>query len=988
MAQQTDKVFNDQAFLLDFFDQTVDANEVEYDNFIQLEGQSAGSLNRILARGNSNIIWGLTTAQLALLVPKIALYKVINNPKRTTEDKKKGRGKTTEKRFIFDDYTSVDSLTKELGRGRGEDASLISFAWEDQGTDPGNSGVSFLATLKLKFASFDGIFKDRGDGISFADLLVPPGVVKKKGVTRSEQRKAINKTINTPSGRRRIDPSEFQIKAVVGWNVPQDPGKRLFPNPHKGRMGKEGVVIEGPDAAAIRQTQVAFLLTLTGHEIDIKENGSIDLTINYQASIEGYMLTPKADLLKIDYAKIKPNTAAYSPAAPTLEAKQKQLRDFLKKTKKVGGKMTGNYEKLIQGIIAGKKGTWKDFQNWATKEEKRWMGPAQMSKTIGKDEAYVREVFDEAVKVRLENEYKGVKYEEEKEKVKKGKIEAAKKDIRAEAYARLLCAIDNQAESRLFYVELNQTQIELYKRMYEAQDQFKEGPLGDRNRRKHRQGYRKQIHEASPSGGLTVQRDTLSSKERTDRQELNKKLIEAAGDKGKRKAAMRWYKDRNKGTTQRVLDTLGRWLGHEGDDPVTEGPPYILNFFYFGDLVSAALSIINENPANKTRGVTPAIPTYKDFRFILGTIDLYDPQTDTIEAVPLADIPIASVLFQNWYRKNVIEKDLMRLPLLTFLRQICTQLIVGSLKSMRSYRPTEGPLNTKLSTSSFLINKFQLGTTRKLFKGGGRLRMDRMGGGSNEKRKKLLATEGLYFTDISNLRQYYYLYIGGTLNQHLRGNEDEDHKRGIFHAYVGKNEGAIKRVTFKRTDLPFQREARLAEAPGQARSNLLFSDWYNAEVTMVGNTVFRPGMLLFINPQAMGYGMGVAKKSSSIAESRAAQMGIGGYYLVIKAQNIIESGKYETVLTLIAQTPIYAINKVGWKGAASRKRKNKKRRAAAAAQKKKELAAEAKAAAAEEARLAEEAEIEAKKVEKDKKALGIRSDGTSYAERTGRKVLD
>ena len=957
MAEQQDKVFNEQAFLLDFYDKTVEGNQFIYDNFIQLEGRSAGIVNKILAKGNPNVLWDLNQAQLAMLVPKIAIYKVQKNTAKAVKGKR-APSKTIERRFVFDDHTDVRSMLKETNRGRGDDAGLVSFSWTDQGTDPGNSGLSFEATLKLKFASFDGIFKIRDNGLSFAELLVPPGVLS---TDLKKRRSTIDSKIATTSGRREIDPSEFQIKAIVGWQVPSDPKKLVFRGDVNIGTGEHAIHAAGTLASSLRSTQVAFLLTLTGHDIDIKEDGAIDLTINYQASMEGYMMTPKMDLLKIDYSGLKAEAAAVdiaggvTPKASVAEALE-TLDEWKKKTavNPDTGKMSGRYEKFVQQMIDNKDGVWKNFG--LTSSERQWIqrgglpgmqrgkvggASGDTYKTREDKEKAIRRVFAQLVKDRDVSELKNVEVAKEQVKYEKNKLEAAKKDLRSEAYARLLCAIDNRAKSRLFYITLNQTQIELYKDMYDDYHTKGEGATNAASLLKFRKKMRRRINNTSDVksnvGGkevsmVTPQKSSVSSEEYLARVELNQKLVAAAGDEDAKKEAMKWYKDRKKPTWEKIKDGVGEFFGYSSDSPETASPPYILNFFYFGDLVSAALKVLSSYDVYKKKNIQPEVPTYKDFRFMLGTIDVYNPTTDSIESVPLADIPISSMLFQNWFRKNIIEKDIIKLPLLTFLRQIATQLIVGALKSMRSYRPAEGPLNTKLSISSFLLHKSRLNSV------GGRIVTDNIGKAKGTKADP--ANSGIAFSDISQLRQYYFMYIGGTLNRRLKGNEWKDREQGIFHAFLGKQDGIIKRVSFKRTDLPFQREARMADAPGDSRSNLLFSDWYNAEITMVGNSVFRPGMLLFIDPTATGYGMHVANTIGKISMSRASQLGIGGYYLITKVENTIESGKYETNLELVAEAPMFSLKEVGRTGynfaAERKKRKRREDRKAKRAQRKKD----------------------------------------------------
>ena len=270
--------FNEQSFLLDFFTEIVTRNAnasgdyYDYSNFIQIEGDSVGLMNRLLVRGNPNALWNLTTSQISMLVPKVSIFKI----------SKDQDGNQVQRQFRFNEFTSVEDIMKS-NRKRGSDAMLHSFTWNDLGSSPGDTGLSFEANMKLGFQSFDGLFKERGGDLRFSDLLIPAKMNKKD--KRTVQREIDNKLLSDGETRK-IDPTDFQIKAVVGWSLPSDPGKMIF----KDNFNTEEVL----------STQVALLLTLTSHDIDIKEDGRVDISINYMAALEGRAMSPKQDLLKVE----------------------------------------------------------------------------------------------------------------------------------------------------------------------------------------------------------------------------------------------------------------------------------------------------------------------------------------------------------------------------------------------------------------------------------------------------------------------------------------------------------------------------------------------------------------------------------------------------------------------------------------------------------------------------------------------------------------
>ena len=799
MGDPKEAKFNEQAFLLDFFSEIVERNiDVhtkrlkDYRHFIQITGDSAALTNRLLTAGNPNILWNLTNEQVAMLVPRISIYKI----------EKKG-SKSVTRKFNFNEYTSVEDITK-TARKRGRDATLKSFTWEDLGTNPGDSGLAFKATLKIKFQSFDGVFADRGGGLKFADLLVPSGMSRGKPAS---QKKEIRSKLCGPFAKRKIDPTSFQIKAILGWAVPRDPNRVIFSKP-----------------GDIVSTQVALILTLTSHDIDIKEDGAVDLTINYMAAIEGRALSPKQDLLKVEETEV----------GITMAAKTERRRAL---------------------------------QNQLRNEKLKLNNP----KTTPADKAALRQ---------------GIKT---KEKLIAGITQGLgewNKGERKKAYGRLLTQIEGWNDQhgktstrRLLYVDVNKSQIAAYKDM--TSETFNEvKDLTDRQDkiRDYRRRRKKEIKDVSTvANQLSIYQEQTADYSQLSL--LNQELAKAA-DKDARKEVLDKWRQGQSDDSEEALQAAQK--GSE---------EFKLFFFYFGDLIEAALNTLWTNPA--TKNINYADPL--DLGLILGTIDLYNTDKDSIVTVPLADIPISLTVFQSWFQKNILEPNATVLPFLVFLKKIVSELITGVLGPQSfGAGANKKAEHTKISLTSFLGYKKGIVVDKS----------DKVNGRIHVKNIKGNMSQSAVGKDLSNLRQYYFLYVGGITNNTLKGNEKKDKGRGIFHVHLGKDRGLIKKVNFKRTDLPMQREARILGSKDEAASNLLFSDHYNSEITMIGNAIFKPGMLIFINPTGLGLEP-VATTCSQIQGSWSSKLGIGGYYLVTRVESVIEEGKFETVLGLVAEAPIY-----------------------------------------------------------------------------------
>jgi hypothetical protein len=144
-----------------------------------------------------------------------------------------------------------------------------------------------------------------------------------------------------------------------------------------------------------------------------------------------------------------------------------------------------------------------------------------------------------------------------------------------------------------------------------------------------------------------------------------------------------------------------------------------------------------------------------------------------------------------------------------------------------------------------------------------------------------------------NIYNYFCIYATESLCAN-NGNPDKDNKNGIMHLYVGKNDGLVTSIKFKRIDQPYLKEAKATRQGFTPLSSL--RDIYNCDVTMIGNNVFYPGMSVFIHPPY--YFGNPTEKNKTLSNI----MGIGGYYNIIKVTTDISDGKAETRLDCYYQS--------------------------------------------------------------------------------------
>jgi hypothetical protein len=154
------------------------------------------------------------------------------------------------------------------------------------------------------------------------------------------------------------------------------------------------------------------------------------------------------------------------------------------------------------------------------------------------------------------------------------------------------------------------------------------------------------------------------------------------------------------------------------------------------------------------------------------------------------------------------------------------------------------------------------------------------------------------FGSIRSIKDYYfYLVVHVNVNnQSLAGSVADDSKLGVPHLYIGRDSGAVKRVNFSKADFKYVREARIA---AQAWDPIIqLTAKYHVDISMFGNTIFIPGMLLFLNPVGLGSTkLGMPQQKNSIASL----MGLGGYHLVTNVTYQFEPGKFNTSVRALHQ---------------------------------------------------------------------------------------
>lgn len=237
----------------------------------------------------------------------------------------------------------------------------------------------------------------------------------------------------------------------------------------------------------------------------------------------------------------------------------------------------------------------------------------------------------------------------------------------------------------------------------------------------------------------------------------------------------------------------------------------------------------------------------------------------------MAYIPITIPSLVRWWNREIIEKNETHYSLFSLIRSVITTLIPESI-SVRNVvnAPTQyfGTLNFNFNTKDKGIIKNEKISISDL--------------------SSLFATRAGSFENgvVNNNIVFISSREDPNLPEVYKGDFRLDCKKNIFHAEINNSNSIIIKASFKRDDNAKLETANLLAAADQG-SNEIIRQVYHCTLEMIGNNFFEPGCLIYIRPTFPG---------TNLQNNLLHNIGLGGYYRIIKIDNKISTGNYMTTL--------------------------------------------------------------------------------------------
>ena len=388
---------------------------------------------------------------------------------------------------------------------------------------------------------------------------------------------------------------------------------------------------------------------------------------------------------------------------------------------------------------------------------------------------------------------------------------------------------------------------------------------------------------------------------------------------------------------------FGSSTGYRDQAVLSDPSNHTFYFFFYGDLVAAAMGLFNgqlaETMVDEKVGIILNSVSYTrqypipPAAFPSGSVATPDEEIN----INLAHVPISLDSYFSFFKENIVDKKRDKMPIGDFIRETLTKLVAPALNA-KSYG-TKPKQRVLLKANAIEVSRTPISYVEA---GGGTSRVT-----LEDQFDPLLTfiqpttiisstvsgTTGLFPTSFAtfgdgtpvlgkfsndkarmrNLNKYSrFSYINcygtsrgtmtsGVLSGRYSGNHTRDIANGIYHLTPASSLGLVKDIRFSKRAMRYLAEASVFNALHGDSSEGFNRLWnvFDAEIVMVGNNLFVPGSLLYINTSNTGLG-----NPSSIATTSRI-LGLGGYYLVVSVDNTLVNsgaGNWETVVKAIWQS--------------------------------------------------------------------------------------
>ena len=288
--------------------------------------------------------------------------------------------------------------------------------------------------------------------------------------------------------------------------------------------------------------------------------------------------------------------------------------------------------------------------------------------------------------------------------------------------------------------------------------------------------------------------------------------------------------------------------------------------------------------------------SFKKFRLVLGPLEIVDSRGNgTSQFISLGDIPISVKYFVEWLNTKMTKKEESTYFLGRFLQDFFNNLINNFLNDdgcFAGFNVKQKILLNNAAVTSYPTNPPKDEMTALLLKSSNKNRLftKNLGG------RPLLNISGTRgdvttFGPVGNEINYLIFSAGRTRRAGaMAGNRIADEEAGIFHYVLGQPRGIVKNINLSRATPKYLKEVRFVQDGFDGLQQL--REQYNATIECYSNVRVLPGTYIFVDPR--GWAPDTNLEPCNL--KNLAEYGVGGYFMVYRAESTFGPGEANTTL--------------------------------------------------------------------------------------------
>ncbi len=841
------------------------------------------------SRAREYVDFGGIPALRSTLNPYFKLYKIVRN--------NSGKAEKVLRIPLLGEELKNNILTPGVLDAAYKSVGLMNINWDLKDQTAFGSGRLVEVQIQLKFSDPSVIGHDFPTIDIMKDSLEPDQTFQYVDlIRRANGRRPISRIVSGDQYET------YSLRLDIGYTPPS---KNVIEGLASRDLSTD--FISDVANAAVEVNNISLLLEMQDYDLNILENGEMELTLSYFSFMERQSETLDYDI----FANFK---NIITKAEVDSKIKSSPLSE--KKAARISAKATlkSKIESIEREIIAR-----NEITDAALKQRRRYGGTEPGSfariKWLASDEAAdinsrIRGTDDLKSDIRetkqsiaaLDETLSDIEEEVAQERLR---IQYSNK---VQRYARVMEQIHKK--KKIYHIEIERSKLIMYSKEYLKYVKQAYEELG------------KDDSAESAALFLANQRSLNASKK------MKKSSIDISGLETQLEIAiatvLKTEEDKTAEEKAKIViaEGLNKKLGAATAGKTRD--KYQVHFVFLGDLIDAVMDLgdLHKKMRDDKFGVMLGNFSY---------IDSFNPMSNLPSAfgsfrfptsVNFADIPVSLEYFSQFFAATIVDKGITKLQFMDFLNGVVNQLAVPALNKAVGGVATQHTVSAK-TTQLLSTNRLDFGYVDSLSSqspveavktatqagSGIKGRINLSNPQTVEAFSQALAPsyyktmKGATEVAISN-KVWSYMLVHGAQNKVLSGigqSTDEDYANGVYHFNFGGSNSDNPRspingrtditraIQFQKVKQPGQREMMVDRYMNQEGDDRNLELWnvFNANVTMDGNNLFAPGKIIAIKP-AVGV-MGENGRNIS------AELGLGGYYLITGVSSTYDSGgEWET----------------------------------------------------------------------------------------------